>query len=168
VASKAHSPNHVVPLRIYIAVGLALFALTGLTVAMSFVHLGGWNAVIAFGIAAVKTALVAAVFMHLWYDRKMYLLVFLTAIAFLAVFIAFTMFDVLDRTDLYDVVGHPIQSEAAMYEGRTVTPGEHGEAAAEAQSTAPDAGEGASDSGAAAKDEGVAADSAAPAEHESP
>jgi cytochrome c oxidase subunit 4 len=128
MANNAHSGHHIVPLRTYVLVGLALFVLTGLTIGLSFVHVGGWNAVIAFGIAAAKTALVAAIFMHLWYDRKIFLLVFLTAIAFLAVFITFTMFDVLERSDLYDETARPIDPNAAMYEGRTAAPAEHGAA----------------------------------------
>lgn len=126
MATNTHSGHHIVPLRTYVVVGLALFVLTGLTIVLAKMHLGGWNAVIAFGIAVTKTALVAAVFMHLWYDRRIFLLVFLTAIAFLAVFITFTMFDVLERSDLYEETAHPIQPNAAMYEGRTAAPADHG------------------------------------------
>ena len=124
MSSTAHGGHHIVAFTTYVAVGLALFALTGLTIGISFIDLGGWNAVVAFGIAALKTALVAAVFMHLFYDRKIYLLVFLTAVVFLAVFIAFTMFDVLQRADLYDITARPIEQNAAMYE-QPATPVEH-------------------------------------------
>jgi cytochrome c oxidase subunit 4 len=131
MATNSHTGHHIVPLRVYVIVGLALFVLTGLTIAVSFVHMGGFNAVVAFAIAALKTALVAAIFMHLWYDHRVYFLVFLTAIAFLAVFIAFTMFDVLRRADLYDITAHPIQPNAAMYEGRAAAPAGHPEAPAD-------------------------------------
>jgi len=111
-----HQGPHVVPLTTYIAVGVALFVLTGITVSVSMLDLGGWNAVAAFAIAAVKTALVALVFMHLWWDNRLYMLVFLAGVAFLAVFIAFTMFDVLQRADLYEISGGPIQKNAVIYQ----------------------------------------------------
>jgi cytochrome c oxidase subunit 4 len=49
----------------YIAVFLALLALTALTTAVAFVDLGGWNNVAALTIAVVKALLVILYFMHL-------------------------------------------------------------------------------------------------------
>jgi cytochrome c oxidase subunit 4 len=64
---STHSAPHIVPLRAYIGVAAALFVLTVVTVAVSFVNLGGWNVVVALLIASVKSTLVAMVFMHLLY-----------------------------------------------------------------------------------------------------
>lgn len=51
--------------RAYLLTLLALLALTGLSWWASFFSLGAWEAPVAYGIAAVKVALVALVFMHL-------------------------------------------------------------------------------------------------------
>ncbi len=113
--SNAHS-NHVVSLKVYLGVGLALFILTGVTVAVSFVDLGGFNAVVAVLIASVKASLVVLVYMHLKYDKPINAIIFIFAILFLAVFISFTMFDVVTRTELDEQRMRIIQERAIIYE----------------------------------------------------
>ena len=49
----------------YLVVWIALLCLTGLTLALSFAHLGSTDIAVALVIAAAKTALVALFFMHL-------------------------------------------------------------------------------------------------------
>jgi len=115
-ASKAEHANHVLPLRLYLAVGAVLIVLTFVTVAISFIHFGGWNLVVALLIASVKATLVALFFMHLKYDSKLYLIVFLGAILFLAIFIVFTMFDTMERDQIYQIEAKPIRENAAMYD----------------------------------------------------
>ncbi|MFH2037769.1 MAG: cytochrome C oxidase subunit IV family protein [Candidatus Zixiibacteriota bacterium] len=107
--------NHVIGLGIYINVGLALLALTAITVAISFVHLGPWNVAVALFIAAFKATLVVMFFMHLYYDKKLYLIILLVAVLFLAIFIGFTMFDTLRRGDIDAEVQNPINSNAIIY-----------------------------------------------------
>ena len=113
--TKAHAP-HIVSLKIHLGVGAALFILTGITVAVSFVQLGGWNLVVALGVASIKASLVALIYMHLRYDKKIYMIVFLTAILFLAIFIIFTMFDTMTRDQLYSIKAEPINKNAALYD----------------------------------------------------
>lgn len=113
--SAKHAP-HIVPMKVYLGVGAALFVLTAITVAISFIHLGGWNVVVALLIASIKASLVALVFMHLFYDKKSYLIIFLAAIMFLAVFIIFTMFDTMRRGEIDEESAGPIQKNAAMYD----------------------------------------------------
>ena len=108
--------EHILPVKTYLAVAAGLFILTVLTVGVSFIHLGGWNAVAAFGIATVKGILVAMFFMHLLYDRKIYLIIFATALLFLGVFIALTMFDILLRGPINPDTSAPIDKEAVIYE----------------------------------------------------
>jgi cytochrome c oxidase subunit 4 len=67
-------------------------------------------------IASFKGSLVALYFMHLKYDNKLYLSIFLISLLFLAVFIVFTMFDTLNRGDIYEERGKPIQENAIIYE----------------------------------------------------
>ena len=46
--AHTHKP-HVLPLRTYLLVAGALMILTAITVGVSFIHLGGWNAIVAVG-----------------------------------------------------------------------------------------------------------------------
>jgi cytochrome c oxidase subunit 4 len=108
--------DHVLPLRLYLGVGATLLILTGITVAVSFMHFGGWNLVVAMLIAATKASLVALFFMHLKYDNKLYSFIFAAALLFLAIFIIFTMFDTLRRDQIYiEKAGH-IRQDAVIYD----------------------------------------------------
>jgi cytochrome c oxidase subunit 4 len=109
------APHGVVAMRTYLAVGAALLVLTAVTVAISFLPLGGWNAIVAVGVASIKALLVALVFMHLLYDRKLYLVVFVVAVLFLGVFIGLTMFDILRRGDIDPAADRPIRENAVIY-----------------------------------------------------
>jgi cytochrome c oxidase subunit 4 len=121
--------EHIVPIRVYLGVALALFILTGITVAVSFIPLGGWNVAVAVSIASLKAALVALIFMHLLYDKKLLMIIFLAAITFLAVFIILTMFDTMERGTVDEASAEPIRKEAAMYDSLKTQPppaeGEH-------------------------------------------
>ena len=123
-----HAP-HIIPLRVYLTIGGLLLVLTGITVWVSTIHLGEWNVVAALTIAAIKASLVAFFFMHLYYDNKLYFLVFLAGILFLALFIGFTMIDTMRRGDIDPEVANPIRHEAAMYDSLAANPpaghGEH-------------------------------------------
>ncbi|MEO0814429.1 MAG: cytochrome C oxidase subunit IV family protein, partial [Myxococcota bacterium] len=73
---------------------VALVALTGATVAVTAIDLGAsMNLVVAMLIATVKAGLVAAFFMHLLYDNKLNLMVFLGSFAFMFIFITITLMD---------------------------------------------------------------------------
>jgi cytochrome c oxidase subunit 4 len=88
-----HVP-HVLPLVDYFKTYGALLVLTVITVAASYVHLGHTlNLIVAMLIATIKASVVAAIFMHLFWDQKFFAVVFSSTILFLAIFLAFTMFD---------------------------------------------------------------------------
>lgn len=106
---------HISPIRTYLAVALGLFVLTGITVAASFIDLGAFNIALALAIASVKALLVALFFMHLFYDNKLYLIVFGAALFFLTIFITLTMFDTSYRGEIYKEQARPINSEAKIY-----------------------------------------------------
>ncbi|PWB73664.1 cytochrome-c oxidase [candidate division GN15 bacterium] len=114
--SGSNNHGHVLPLRVYLTVGAALFVLTGITVWVSTFNLGPYNLVVAMIIAATKGLLVAFFFMHLFYDNKLYFMIFGFAIAFIAIFIVLTMFDTQARADVNPIEGRVIQPEAAIYE----------------------------------------------------
>ena len=114
--SHNHHP-HILPLSVYIGVGSALFILTGITVAVAHVDLGGtWNLVIAMIVATIKASLVALFFMHLLYDNKLYAVVFSIGLFMLTAFIVETMFDTLRRDAIYEYRAPPITQEATIYD----------------------------------------------------
>jgi cytochrome c oxidase subunit 4 len=89
--------HHIIPLKIYFRVIIALMLLTVLTVAASRVDFGAGNTVIAMLIASVKASLVLAFFMHLKYDDKMYVVAFGTAVFFLIILYFFSWVDIFTR-----------------------------------------------------------------------
>ena len=63
--------GHVLPLRVYFGVFLALLAGTALTSWVATIDLGRWNDVVALAIAGTKAALVILYFMHVRYSSKL-------------------------------------------------------------------------------------------------
>ena len=78
---------HITPIRTYVGVAAALITMTGLTVAISFIDLGPFNITVALLIASVKALLVAFFFMHLFWDNKIYLVLFSAGLLFLTIFL---------------------------------------------------------------------------------
>lgn len=113
--SSKHHP-HVLPVSTYLSVGAALLILTAITVWVSQFHFGEWNLIVAMAVAVTKAILVALIFMHLLWDNKVYLVIFVTSILFLGIFIVLTMFDTLRRDDIYDYVEKPINPKAIIYQ----------------------------------------------------
>lgn len=115
MSESRHTP-HILPLQTYFGVATVLFILTGITVWVAQYDLGEINLEVAMIIAATKASLVALFFMHLKYDNKLYSVIFLTAILFLAAFIIFTMFDTMDRGLVDPEKAMPIDRNAVIYE----------------------------------------------------
>lgn len=92
-----HDDNfaHVMPIWILIGVFLALIALTVVTVYSSYFPLGEFELVVAMGIATVKALMVILYFMHVRYDKPINGLLVLFSLAFVALFIGFTLVDSL-------------------------------------------------------------------------
>jgi cytochrome c oxidase subunit 4 len=89
--------NHIVPPSIYIAIGSALLVLTGVTVAVSFVDLGVFNAVVALFIACLKATLVILFFMHVKYSSKLTKLTVFSGLFLFLVLIGLTLADYMTR-----------------------------------------------------------------------
>jgi cytochrome c oxidase subunit 4 len=83
--------------RTYVAVWAALIALTGVTVAASYVRLGVGNAVVALSVASVKASLVGLYFMHLRRESALVRAFALAPLLFLALIILGTLSDTLFR-----------------------------------------------------------------------
>ena len=91
---------HVSSSFFYAAVFGALLVLTVLTVGQSYVDLGRLNIVLVILIASMKAALVVTFFMHLRWDNKFNVLIFISTLFFIGVFFAYTMNDTDRRGEL--------------------------------------------------------------------
>jgi cytochrome c oxidase subunit 4 len=90
-------PEIIVPIKVYAKVLFALLALTATTCAVSFIDMGKMNAVVAVVIAFVKASLVALIFMHLRYSRRLMKVVVGAGLFWLGILIGLTMSDFLTR-----------------------------------------------------------------------
>ena len=88
---------HVVPVKTYVGVFLALMVLTGLTTGVAFIDLHAGNTPVALAIAVVKMVLVVLFFMHVKYSPSLTKMVILAGFFFLALLVAFTLADELTR-----------------------------------------------------------------------
>ncbi len=70
---------------IYVLVWLGLLALTGLTVAVAGINIGGLTVATALIIASVKAYLVLTIFMHLRSESKVFNVFVFVALFFLAI-----------------------------------------------------------------------------------
>jgi cytochrome c oxidase subunit IV len=62
--------DHIVPVRTYVIIFLALIVLTWVTTAIAFVDLGPFNVYVALTIAVIKATLVVLFFMHVKYNER--------------------------------------------------------------------------------------------------
>ena len=74
-----------------------LLILTGVTVGVSYVHLGFFNVPVALGIACLKVTFVLLFFMHLKYEGPIIVLSLIGTVSFLMIMISFTFWDVAFR-----------------------------------------------------------------------
>ena len=89
--------HHIIPLKTFVYVLIALLFLTVVTVAIGQVDFGEFNLIVGMAIATVKASLVLAFFMHLKYDDRFYLWIFLLGVFFLVVMFFFSDLDILTR-----------------------------------------------------------------------
>jgi cytochrome c oxidase subunit 4 len=90
-------PEHIVPIKTYAIVLSALLVLTATTCAVSFIDMGKMNAVVGVAIAFAKASMVALIFMHLRYSRRLMRVVAAAGLFWLGILIALTMSDYLTR-----------------------------------------------------------------------
>jgi cytochrome c oxidase subunit IV len=76
----------------------ALMLLAGLSLGLRFAHLGGYGYAAALGIAGIKAAIVALIFMELTHEKTTVRFAFLAGLTLLAVLLTFMIADVLTRT----------------------------------------------------------------------
>jgi cytochrome c oxidase subunit 4 len=89
-----HGLAHTMPIWMLVAVLGALMLLTVLTVSVTSYDLGSeGNLVVGMVIATIKAGLVVTFFMHLLWDKKFHLILFLTAVLFVVLFLSMSVTD---------------------------------------------------------------------------
>ncbi len=89
-----HGLAHTTPVSLLVGILAVLLVLTILTVSVTSFDLGSrGNLVVAMIIATVKAALVVTFFMHLLWDKKFHLILFLTSVLFVILFLSMTITD---------------------------------------------------------------------------
>lgn len=91
-----HSKQHSGYLT-YIFIWLALLAFTSITVTIAGVSLGNYTLLIALLIAAVKSALVINIFMHIKFEEKIFKVFLLLSGATLLIIFLLTFLDIFYR-----------------------------------------------------------------------
>jgi len=90
--------EHIVPLKIYVSIFLALLVGTALTVWAGLHDFPGqMNVIIALTIAVIKATLVVLYFMHVRYSSRLIWVVFTSALFWLAILFALTLSDYWTR-----------------------------------------------------------------------
>ncbi len=91
--------EHIVPVRTYISIWLALLVLTDLTAGIAFVDLGPFNTVVALVIATLKALLVVLIFMHVKYaSDRLTKVVLVSALFWLFLLLGLSLADYTTRT----------------------------------------------------------------------
>jgi len=91
---KAHPP---VPYSLYFKVWVALILLTILTVSVSYANMHQARILTALMIAAVKILLVVLYFMHIRYERPLYIYMIVVVVVTYGIFISLTFSDYSHR-----------------------------------------------------------------------
>lgn len=89
---------HIVPVKTYVGIFIALLVFTAVTTGVAFVDLGPFNTVVALTIAVVKMLLVILFFMHVKYSSGLTRIVIVAGFFFLAILVSLTLADVLTRS----------------------------------------------------------------------
>jgi cytochrome c oxidase subunit 4 len=90
--------EHIVPVRVYITIFLALLVGTALTVVAAFYDFP-WrlNTIVALTIATAKATLVVLYFMHVRYSTRLVWVIMASALFWMALLFSFTLSDYYTR-----------------------------------------------------------------------
>ena len=103
-----HNGPHVASLRLLVTIMIILMIGTWLTVSVTHFDFGFLNIWIGLGIATTKAILVGLYFMHLRWDKPFNAFVFISAFAFLFLFIGIAMMDTAHYQDVI-IPGWPLE-----------------------------------------------------------
>lgn len=90
--------EHIVSVKVYLAIFLALLVGTALTVVAAFIDFP-WrlNTIVALTIATIKATLVVLYFMHVRYGTRLVWVIVASALFWMAILFAFTFSDYFTR-----------------------------------------------------------------------
>jgi len=94
---SAEHKHHVVPIKHYVGVFVALIVLTGATYWTALMDLKAWNTPVAMTIAIVKALLVVLIFMHVKYSNRLVQTLLVASVLWLLIMFAFTGQDYMTR-----------------------------------------------------------------------
>jgi cytochrome c oxidase subunit IV len=97
MSEPTHHVHKVVQPRVYLAVFASLLFFTALTLGVSYLELGVFNAVAALAIACIKGTLVVLFFMHIRYSSKLTKLTICSGVFLFLVLITMTLTDYISR-----------------------------------------------------------------------
>ncbi len=107
MSEHTESGVHVASMRLLVTIMIVLMIGTWLTVSVTHFDFGFLNIWIGLGIATAKAILVGLYFMHLRWDKPFNAFVFVSAFAFLALFIGFALMDSAHYQDVI-IPGWPL------------------------------------------------------------
>jgi cytochrome c oxidase subunit 4 len=106
-----HGLAHTTPVALLVGVLAALLVLTVITVGVTKFDLGSQgNLVVAMVIATLKAGLVVTYFMHLKWDRKVHLVLFLSSVLFVILFLSMAL---TDRSEYQHSIDQLSEAQAA-------------------------------------------------------
>lgn len=97
MTTHTEKEHHEVPYRVYFVVWVALLLLTVVTVAVSYLDMKHVTVLTAMLIATCKGMLVLLYFMHIRFEKPLYVAMILAALGAYAIFIGLTFVDYLYR-----------------------------------------------------------------------
>jgi cytochrome c oxidase subunit IV len=89
--------EHILPVRNYIAVYIALLVLLAATVGAAYIDLGRFNFTLTMIIAVAKAAMILMIFMHVRYSDRLTWVFSTAAFLWLGILIAMTLNDYFTR-----------------------------------------------------------------------
>lgn len=90
--------EHIVPVKVYVAIFLVLLVGTALTVIAAFIDFPyGLNTIVAMTIAVAKATFVVLYFMHVRYSSRLIWVILASAMFWMALLFAFTFADYFTR-----------------------------------------------------------------------
>ena len=96
-SDQHHAHQHIVPVRIYLAVFAVLMLFLFLTVWVAYQPLGNFNLMVALTIAMIKSILIVMFFMEVKYGSKLLWAFVGSSFVFLMIFFILTMNDYVSR-----------------------------------------------------------------------
>ncbi|MFQ5737671.1 MAG: cytochrome C oxidase subunit IV family protein [Acidobacteriota bacterium] len=90
--------DHVVSIKLYVAIFACLIALTTLTVWVAFIDLGLLNTIAALSIAVIKATLVVLYFMHVRYGNRLTWVFVSAGLIWLVILLVLLMSDYASRS----------------------------------------------------------------------